>query len=128
MFPDFWLPHMGAGMCYHLRAQFSDAREYQKTESMNPESTFAVTGEGMSLARAGKKAEAYRAIDRLKAMSRDVYVSPSYLALIYQVSETRKRSSPGTTRPMTIAPYGCSGSISIRCTMASAKVLVLSRW
>ena len=86
MFPDFWVPHMGAGMCYYLRSQFSDAlREYQKAESMNPESTFAVTGEGMSLARAGKKAEAYRAIDRLKAMSRDVYVSPAYVALIYQV-------------------------------------------
>ena len=29
--------------------------------------------------------EAYRAINRLKAMRRDAYVSPAYVALIYQV-------------------------------------------
>jgi DNA-binding winged helix-turn-helix (wHTH) protein/TolB-like protein/Flp pilus assembly protein TadD len=86
MFPDFWLPHMAAGMCYYQRTQFPEAiREYQKAESMNPESTFSIAGEGMSLARSGQKSEAYHAIDRLKAMTRDVYVSPAYVALIYQV-------------------------------------------
>jgi tetratricopeptide (TPR) repeat protein len=86
MFPDFWLPHMAAGMCYYQRSQFSEAiKEYKKAQSMNPEGTFAVAGEGMSLARSGQRNEARHTIDRLKAMSRDVYVSPAYVALVYQV-------------------------------------------
>jgi DNA-binding winged helix-turn-helix (wHTH) protein/TolB-like protein/Flp pilus assembly protein TadD len=86
MFPDFWLPHMAAGMCYYQRSQFPEAiKEYQKAQSMNPEGTFAVAGEGMSLARSGQRNEAYHTIDRLKAMSRNVYVSPAYVALVYQV-------------------------------------------
>jgi serine/threonine-protein kinase len=73
-------------MCYYQRSQFPEAiKEYQKAQSMNPEGTFAVAGEGMSLARSGQRNEAYHTIDRLKAMSRNVYVSPAYVALVYQV-------------------------------------------
>jgi len=86
MFPDFWLPHMGAGMCYYAQSRFAEAtKEYEQAQSMNPESTFSVAGAGMSCARAGRRSEAYRAIDKLKAMSRTTYVSPAYIALIYQV-------------------------------------------
>jgi len=86
MFPEFWLPHMTAGMCYYQLSKFPESiKEYQKALSMNPESTFSVAGEAMSLARSGERAEAFRSIDKLKTMSHDVYVSPAYVALVYQV-------------------------------------------
>lgn len=86
MFPSFWLPHMGAGMCYYQQARFPEAiKEYQKALAMNPESTFSIAGAAMSLARSGHRSEAYQGIEKLKAMSPAIYVSPAYIALIYQV-------------------------------------------
>lgn len=85
MFPDFWVPHMTAGMCRFMRSEFSDAiEEYKKTLAMNPESTFAQAGLGMSLAKSGKRAEALKALEELKAMSKKTYVSPGYVGIAYQ--------------------------------------------
>jgi DNA-binding winged helix-turn-helix (wHTH) protein/TolB-like protein/Tfp pilus assembly protein PilF len=84
MFPDFWLPHMAAGMCYYIRAQYPDAiREYSRAMVMNPDSTFSQAGIGMSLAKAGKRAEALKALEQLQAMRNHTYVSPAYVSLIY---------------------------------------------
>jgi TolB-like protein/DNA-binding winged helix-turn-helix (wHTH) protein/Tfp pilus assembly protein PilF len=84
MFPDFWLPHMAAGMCYYIRAQYPDAiREYSRAMVMNPDSTFSQAGIGMSLAKAGKRAEALKAVELLQAMQNHTYVSPAYVSLIY---------------------------------------------
>ncbi len=78
MFPDFWLPHMAAGMCYYIRAQYPDAlREYSKALTMNPDSTFSQAGVGMALAQSGKRAEALKALDRLQAMRRCATASAS---------------------------------------------------
>jgi len=84
MFPDFWLPHMVAGMCYYIRAQYADAiREYSKALVMNPDGTFPQAGVAMSLAKSGQRAEALRALDQLQAMKSRTYVSPGYVALVY---------------------------------------------
>jgi len=84
MFPDFWLPHMAAGMCYYIQAQYPDAiREYSRAVVMNPDSTFSQAGIGMSLAKAGKRAEAVKALEQLQAMQDHTYVSPAYVSLIY---------------------------------------------
>ncbi len=84
MFPDFWVPHMTAGMCYYIRAQFAEAgQEYQKALAMDPESTFSQAGVGMSLAKLGKRSEALKALDQLQAMKSQTYVSPGYVALVY---------------------------------------------
>jgi TolB-like protein/DNA-binding winged helix-turn-helix (wHTH) protein/Tfp pilus assembly protein PilF len=84
MFPDFWLPHMAAGMCYYIRAQYPDAlREYGKALSMNPDSTFSQAGAGMALAKSGKPVEARKALERLQSMKTRTYVSPAYVALVY---------------------------------------------
>jgi len=83
MFPDFWLPHMAAGMCYYIRAQYPDSiREYGKALAMNPDSTFSQAGVGMGLAKLGKRAEAVTALDQLQAMKSRTYVSPVYVALV----------------------------------------------
>ncbi len=84
LFPDFWLPHMVAGMCYYMRAQYPDAiREYLKALVMNPDSTFPQAGVAMTLAKSGQRAEALKALDQLQAMKSRTYVSPVYVALVY---------------------------------------------
>lgn len=83
MFPDFWLPHMAAGMCYYIRAQYPEAlREYSKALAMNSDSTFSQAGVAMTLARSGKRAEAVKALDQLQAMKDHTYVSPAYVGLV----------------------------------------------
>lgn len=84
MFPGFWLPHMGAGMCYSLSRQYSDSiREFGKALAMNPDSTVSQAGIAMGLAKSGKRDEALHALDQLKAMKDHTYVSPAYVSLVY---------------------------------------------
>jgi tetratricopeptide (TPR) repeat protein len=84
MFPEFWVPHMMAGMCYYVTQQFAQSLdEYKKALAMNPESTFAQAGIGMFQASMGNRAGALKALDDLKAMASKTYVSPGYVALIY---------------------------------------------
>ncbi|MGA8671363.1 MAG: winged helix-turn-helix domain-containing protein [Terracidiphilus sp.] len=86
MSPEFWVPHMTAGMCQYAQSQFPEAiQEYTKALAMNPESTYAQAGLGMSYARSGNRSEACRAIEKLKSMAKDTYVSPAYIAVVYQV-------------------------------------------
>lgn len=85
MFPEFWIPHMTAGMCHYMKAQYPQAiQEYTKAQTMNPESTYVVAGLGMSSARSGNHGAAYQAIEKLHAMEKDGYVSPAYIGLVYQ--------------------------------------------
>lgn len=84
MFPDFWVPHMAAGLCYYIRGEFEEGmREYEKALAMNPQSTFSQAGVAMCLAKSGKRAEARRALDQLQAMKSQTYVSPAYVGLVY---------------------------------------------
>ena len=84
MFPDFWVPHMTAGMCHYIRAQFPLAiQEYRKALAMYPDGTFAQAGLAMSLAKSGDRAGAYKALEVLKAMGKTSYVSPGYIGLAY---------------------------------------------
>jgi tetratricopeptide (TPR) repeat protein len=84
MFPDFWFPHLTAGMCYGMKSQNSDAtQEFKKALAMNPDSTFAQAGEGVSLARSGNTVEAHKALEDLKAMGKSTYVSPFSVGIVY---------------------------------------------
>lgn len=85
MFPDFWVPHMTAGMCDYMSSQFPEAlEEYKKALAMYPDSTYAEAGVASSLARSGNRSEALKALGQLKAMSSRTYVSPAYIGLVYQ--------------------------------------------
>ncbi|MGD0629751.1 MAG: winged helix-turn-helix domain-containing protein [Terracidiphilus sp.] len=85
MFPDFWVPHMTAGMCYSIKSQFPEAiDEYKKALAMNPDATYAQAGVGICLAKSGDRTGALKAIEQLKAMSGQSYVSPAYIGLVYQ--------------------------------------------
>jgi TolB-like protein/DNA-binding winged helix-turn-helix (wHTH) protein/Flp pilus assembly protein TadD len=84
MFPDFWIPHMTAGMCHGIRAEYPQAiDEYKKALAGNPDSSFSEAGLGMSYAKSGKTAEAREALKNLIELSKSTYVSPTSIALIY---------------------------------------------
>ena len=86
MFPDYWLPHMGAGGCYYMKAQYDDAiRELTRALALNPLSTYSQANLAMSLAKAGRIADARKALAGLQAMRSQTYVSPVYEALVYHV-------------------------------------------
>ena len=90
MFPDFWVPHLIAGMCYFIQGQFDAAIEqYQKARMMNPDSTFALSGLGMSYARSGNQGKARKALEEMEGMAKRSYVSPVYTGLIYQALAKR---------------------------------------
>ena len=84
MFPGYWLPHLTAGMCYSGKNQYAEAlREFENARTMNPESTFALAGMGMSYARTGNKTAARRVAQELEKDAEESYVSPAYIAIVY---------------------------------------------
>ena len=84
MFPDFWVPHMTAGMCHSIRGEHPQAiDEYTKALAGNPDSSFSEAGLGMSYAKSGKTAKARETLEKLIAQSQKTYVSPTSIALIY---------------------------------------------
>src|ERR1700722_3846029 len=92
MLPGFWIPHLTAGMCRLIQAQYPEAiQEFQKALAMNPEATFPLAGVGGSYARAGKKAAARKVLEELDAMAKQTYVSPVYVGLVYGAMGERDR-------------------------------------
>ena len=93
MFPGFSRPpHMTMGMCDYMKQQFTDSlQEFTKALQLNPLSTYSQAGVAISLARAGRRADALKALDTLRAMQKDTYVSPAYVALVYGVLQDRQR-------------------------------------
>jgi tetratricopeptide (TPR) repeat protein len=63
--------------------------QYQKARMMNPDSTFALSGLGMSYARSGNQGEARKALEEMEGMAKRSYVSPVYTGLIYQALAKR---------------------------------------
>jgi TolB-like protein/DNA-binding winged helix-turn-helix (wHTH) protein/Tfp pilus assembly protein PilF len=92
MFPDFWLPHLGMGMCLYMKGEFPEAvQSFTKALAINPLSTYAQSGVAMSLAKAGRRAESLQALEGLKNMKKDTYVSPVYVALVYHALDDEQQ-------------------------------------
>jgi TolB-like protein/DNA-binding winged helix-turn-helix (wHTH) protein/Tfp pilus assembly protein PilF len=84
MFPSFWLPHISAGMCELLNADYPAAMgEFRRALTVNPDSTFSQAGVAICLAKSGRRAEALHALDELKAMKDRTYLSPAFVSLVY---------------------------------------------
>lgn len=84
MFPNFWVPHVTAGMCHAMKAQYPTAIEdFQKARSVNPYATFPMAGLGYSYAKSGDRAAAEKVLSEMKALAAKRYVSPIYIGLVY---------------------------------------------
>jgi tetratricopeptide (TPR) repeat protein len=91
-FPDFWVPHLGAGMCYFAKGQYPQAiQEYQTARTMNPEASFPMAGVGMSYAKLGDKPAARTVAHEMENMAKQSYISPLYIGLIYDALGERDR-------------------------------------
>ena len=81
--PNFAATHMGLGLAYENKRQYEQAvTAFQKAISLDKQPPrFARLGE--VYARWGKKREALETIRELREMSKQQYVSPAWIALIY---------------------------------------------
>lgn len=82
--PNFAHAHFHLGMTYLRKEAFADAiAEFQKAVSLSPNVTDYKGGLGYAYAVAGRRAEARRLLEELKARSKQGYVPWFYLAGIY---------------------------------------------
>jgi TolB-like protein/DNA-binding winged helix-turn-helix (wHTH) protein/Tfp pilus assembly protein PilF len=82
--PNFAHAHFHLGMTYLRKEAFAEAiAEFQRAAALSPNVTDYQGGLGYAYARAGKRAEARKVLDALKAQSQRRYVSWFYIAAIY---------------------------------------------
>ena len=60
MFPDFWLPHMAAGMCYYIRSRSFSRRMRGVREGAGDESGEHVFAGGVAMCLAKRESERRR--------------------------------------------------------------------
>jgi TolB-like protein/DNA-binding winged helix-turn-helix (wHTH) protein/Flp pilus assembly protein TadD len=83
-FPEFWVPHITAGMCQFIKGKYPEAiQEFQKARTMNPEATFPMAGLGISYAKSGNRAEARRVAVEMENLARQRYVAPVFIGIVY---------------------------------------------
>jgi tetratricopeptide (TPR) repeat protein len=82
--PDFWGGHWGKGHCYKIRGMHHEAiMEFTRAVELDGGHTLPISALGYTYALAGQRNEALAVIDRLVTLSRDTYVSPMHIAIVY---------------------------------------------
>jgi eukaryotic-like serine/threonine-protein kinase len=83
MEPNYWLAHVCLGQVYERKSMYEEAlEEIQRARSLN--SLNSILGDlGHAYARSGRRAEAEKVLGELKEISKQSYVSPYFIALIY---------------------------------------------
>jgi TolB-like protein/Tfp pilus assembly protein PilF len=85
MNPDFPMAHNALGLAYMYSKNFSKAiDEFKESLILAPESTMPLSYMGQAYARAGNIKEARRVIQVLEDRSRERYVAPYWILLIYE--------------------------------------------
>jgi DNA-binding winged helix-turn-helix (wHTH) protein/TolB-like protein/Tfp pilus assembly protein PilF len=81
---NFWLPYMYQAYDLLLLKRYPEAAaQFQKANSLNPESTINLSGLGATYARWGRPKDALAIVAKLNAMSQQQYVSPMDIAYVY---------------------------------------------
>ncbi len=81
--PDYGLPHLGLGLAYAGKGAFGDAIAHLTNASQMKCRSLLDGQMGYCYARSGRRDEALREIEGLKARAQSSYVSPVSLAAIY---------------------------------------------
>lgn len=82
--PDFWGGHWGKGHSYRERRMYEKAiAEFANAVELQGGHSLPMASLGYTYAISGKHNEALAMIDKLIALSKDVYVSPMHIAMIY---------------------------------------------
>ncbi len=90
--PNFWLPHLFAASAYIEKGMYREAvAEAQRAKELSPNQTISIAYGSCALARWGKRDEAQAAVDSLLSLSKERFVPPTHIALIYNcLGETDK--------------------------------------
>ncbi len=84
MDPAFLLPHIVLGECYEQQGDFPKAIAVLQQAALLSRHSAPVLGAlGHAYALAGKRAEAFKVLEELHAVSTTQYVSPYYVALVF---------------------------------------------
>ncbi|NOT47622.1 MAG: tetratricopeptide repeat protein [Acidobacteria bacterium] len=82
--PNFWLSHHVLSAAYINNGSYAEAvRESDEAKRLAPFQTHSLAYRGFALAKDGKTAEARQILDQLLAASRDRYVPPCHIAMLY---------------------------------------------
>jgi serine/threonine-protein kinase len=91
MDPGFARAHYELGLVLEEEGKLDEAiAEFKTGLKMLPDNVAALTALGHAQARAGKRAEAEKVIERLRQLSKQQYVSPFQTAVIYAGMDERK--------------------------------------
>ncbi len=82
--PNFPRAHIWLGLAYERKGRYDEAlAEFRKAATLDPNSTEAVAALGHAYAQLGQRGEAQKRVDALKELSKQRYVPPYRIALIY---------------------------------------------
>ena len=82
--PAFWFPHVFASSAYTEKGMFAEAiAEARRATELSPTQTVSAAYEGYALVKLGKPAEARDVLDKLLKLSKERFVPPYHIALIY---------------------------------------------
>lgn len=82
--PNFWLSHHILSAAYIQRGLYSDAvREADEAKRLSPFQTHSLAFKGFALAKSGNSAEARKLLEELLTSSRERYVPPCNIAMLY---------------------------------------------
>lgn len=84
MDPNFWLAHTTLGRAYEQRGQLPDAiAEYQKARQIDNMIAEILMDLGRAYGVAGRRAEAEAVLAELRERSKNSYVAPFHIAMVY---------------------------------------------
>ena len=82
--PAFWFPHMFAAGAYIEKGMYAEAiAEARRATELSPAQTVSLALEGYALVKLGKRSEAQDVLDRLLKLSKERFVPPYHIALLY---------------------------------------------
>jgi serine/threonine-protein kinase len=82
--PGFWFPHAFAASAYIDKGMFAEAvKEARQARELAGEQTISVAFEGYALAKLGKRDEAQAVLDALLKRSKERFVPPYHIAMVY---------------------------------------------
>jgi len=82
--PRFWFPHVFAASAYIDKGMFTEAiAEARRATELSAAQTSSVAFEGYALAKLGKRDEARAIAEKLKSLSKERFIPPYHIAMVY---------------------------------------------
>ena len=90
MEPNFYLAHPMASHAYIEKGMFPEAIAAARTaKKLNPVGSFTIALQGYALAKSGKQSEARASLEELLKLSKERYITPASIALVYNGLDDR---------------------------------------